>query len=163
MKKRFLLIASLLALSNEVLIAQQTPTGTPPANVNATNNPILRDLAERAWYRGGNNPGGAGGTNNVFGTLWNSPIYTVTNGVNRTKLNGNFTANGATAQYTINGYGFGNTQQTVNPAAICYSVLMELELQIIKDYTTAKVPFLYFILMVLQLAMDTKNLVFDLG
>lgn len=106
MKKRFLLIASLLALSNEALIAQQVPTGTPPANITGAGLPDVRDNAQRSWYRGGNPNIGNGAANNIFGTLWNSPIYTVTNGVNRTKLNGNFTFGGPTAQYTINGYGW---------------------------------------------------------
>lgn len=59
-----------------MVYAQQTPTGTP-GNSND-------------WRRGGNlaAPLGLGGTNNIFGTLWNSPIYTVTNGVNRTVLMG---------------------------------------------------------------------------
>lgn len=93
MKKRFLLIASLLALSNEALIAQQNPTGTPPANITGAGLPNVRDNAQRAWYRGGNPNIGNGGSNNIFGTLWNSPIYTQTNGVNRMKLNGNLSYN----------------------------------------------------------------------
>jgi len=80
MKKRFLLIASLLALSNEALIAQQNPTPytTPFASTPAQ----AVTTANAAWYRGGNSPGGTAGNANIFGTLWNSPIYTVTNGVN---------------------------------------------------------------------------------
>jgi len=33
--------------------------------------------------RGGNFTGGLGGNNNIFDTMWNSPIYTYTNGINR--------------------------------------------------------------------------------
>lgn len=74
-----------------LLMAQTPPQGSPPTN--NTNN-----RAASAWYRGGNNfgsinPPGA----NIFGTLWNSPIYTVTNGVNRMKLNGSL-------NYSIDGY-----------------------------------------------------------
>jgi hypothetical protein len=50
--------------------------------------------ANAAWYRGGNNNTGPAGNANIFGTLWNSPIYTQTAGTNRTKLSGNFTAFG---------------------------------------------------------------------
>ena len=81
----------------------QGPIGNPPSPNTVPNN------ANSAWYRGGNN---IGGTNpigaNIFGTMWNSPIYTYTNGVNRTKLNGTFNA---ATQYTIEGYG---TAQGVN-------------------------------------------------
>jgi hypothetical protein len=80
MKKRFLLIASLLALSNEALIAQQNPTpyATPLASTPAQ----AVTTANAAWYRGGNNNTGPAGNANIFGTLWNSPIYTQTAGVN---------------------------------------------------------------------------------
>ncbi len=63
--------------------AQSNQTGNPPSNnVNAQ--------AKAAWYRGGNFPIGTNPTGaNIFGTMWNSPIYTVTNGINRTRLNGN--------------------------------------------------------------------------
>lgn len=84
-----------------------TPFATTPAQAVTTSN--------AAWYRGGNNNTGSAGNANIFGTLWNSPIYTVTNGLNRSKLNGTFTAVGATAQYGIDGYTtFGNTNTTVN-------------------------------------------------
>ena len=65
-------------------LSQQLPTGTPPANnTNAQ--------ASAGWYRGGNAL--INGGNNVFGTLWNSPIYTRTNGITRTRLNGTLTNN----------------------------------------------------------------------
>lgn len=87
MKKRFLLIASLLALSNEALIAHKNPTPytTPFANTPAK----AVATANAAWYRGGNNNTGPAGNANIFGTKWNSPIYTQTFGITRMKLNGN--------------------------------------------------------------------------
>lgn len=93
MKKRFLLIASLLALSNEALIAQQNPTPytTPFANTPAQ----AVTTANAAWYRGGNNNTGPAGNANIFGTLWNSPIYTQTAGITRMVLRGGGTGNNA--------------------------------------------------------------------
>lgn len=87
MKKNKILLAGFL-ISSCVVNAQTPPQGTPPApNTNAR--------AAAAWYRGGNT---ATTPNNIFGTAagFNSPIYTVTNGTTRTRLNGNFTT-------TING------------------------------------------------------------
>ena len=68
--------------------AQQIPTGNTPAN-----NTTAQALA--AWYRGGNAL--INGNNNIFGTRWNSGIYTMTNGQYRMKLNG-------TVNYPVNGY-----------------------------------------------------------
>ena len=65
----------------------QPPTGTPPPNINNTS-----QTSQSAWYRGGNNPIGFAGTNNIFGTMWNSPIYTYTAGINRSRLNGTLTS-----------------------------------------------------------------------
>ncbi|OIO41420.1 hypothetical protein AUJ10_01010 [Candidatus Pacearchaeota archaeon CG1_02_31_27] len=70
----------------------QAPTGTPPPNINNVN-----QTSQSAWFRGGNFPVGFAGTNNIFGTMWNSPIYTYTNGIGRTKLNGNIS-------YPVNGF-----------------------------------------------------------
>lgn len=64
----------LLCISN-FAFTQQTPTGTPQPSVNYND-----------WFRGGNS--GNNLSPNIFGTNWNSPIYTVTNGVNRTTLMG---------------------------------------------------------------------------
>jgi hypothetical protein len=78
----------LVLLWSNMLLSQTQPTGTPisvPQNSNPQNN--------QAWFRGGNLPGGTGGSNNIFGTNWNSPIYTVTNGTVRTRLNGALAAN----------------------------------------------------------------------
>lgn len=78
MKKITILIGSLLIGS--LIYAQQSPTG------NGGNS--------KEWHRGGNNaaPFGQGGTDNIFGTMWNSPIYTYTDGINRARLNGTLTA-----------------------------------------------------------------------
>jgi hypothetical protein len=87
MKPKHLLF--FILLSTSLISMAQTPTGTPisyPGNANPWYN--------QAWFRGGNLPGGAGGFNNIFGTFWNSPIFTYTNGTNRTRLNAdNTTAN----------------------------------------------------------------------
>jgi hypothetical protein len=70
-------------------LSQQAPTSSsPPPPNNGTNN-------NQFWSRAGNTNNT--GTNNLFGTKWNSPIYTQTNGINRMKLNGDFT-------YSKNGY-----------------------------------------------------------
>lgn len=89
----------LLCLGN-LAFDQQDPTGTPHPNINYND-----------WFRGGNS--GNILSPNIFGTMWNSPIYTQTNGVNRMKLNGAFTSNAT--QYNIDGYSvWGNTATTVN-------------------------------------------------
>lgn len=72
--------------------AQYPPTRTVPA-ANGSDN-------TQFWSRGGNTPG----SNNMLGTLWNSPVYFITGATTptlRMKLNGPFDANG---QYTINGF-----------------------------------------------------------
>jgi hypothetical protein len=101
--KKISVLISTLALTSMVY-AQQTPTGTPGNSSD--------------WRRGGNlaAPPGLGGTNNIFGTMWNSPIYTVTNGVNRTRLNGNLTTtiNGVTKPF--NGYFGIGTSDPFGPA-----------------------------------------------
>src|SRR3989338_4778019 len=104
MKKYNILLG--VILSGASAYAQQVPTNTDPVgNLSGRN-------SEQFWSRAGNT--NLNGTNNVFGTIFNSPIYTITDGTNRTKLNGRFTPGGVSGQYTINGYTFGNTQQTVN-------------------------------------------------
>ncbi len=75
-----------------VVISQQNPTNNNPSV------PAQNGTNDRAfWSRSGNSQ--INGNNNIFGTLWNSPIYTQTNGVNRYKLNGtlNYPVNGFTA------------------------------------------------------------------
>jgi len=85
MKNLFLFI---LGLSMFNIKAQQAPTGNVPAS-----NTTAQALA--AWYRGGNN--NSTGSNNIFGTRWNSGIYTMTNGRFRMRLNGD-------SFYDVNGY-----------------------------------------------------------
>ncbi|MFN4233518.1 MAG: hypothetical protein ACK4IK_01795 [Bacteroidia bacterium] len=50
-------------ISTKSILAQQSPTGS------AGNS--------QEWRRGGNiaAPPGLGGTNNIFGTMWDSPVY----------------------------------------------------------------------------------------
>jgi hypothetical protein len=93
MKLRFSFIAILLIAIPSVF-AQNTITG----NGSVLNTSPVADLARSSWYRGGNFPSvGGAGINNVFGTLWNSSIYTYTNNAFKTKLNGNY-------GYLINGF-----------------------------------------------------------
>jgi hypothetical protein len=70
----------------------QTPTG--PAR--GTFPPIAPNTSI-PWLRGGNLVAGTGGFDNIFGTFFNSPIYTHTNGKNRMIVNGDKTT-------TINSY-----------------------------------------------------------
>ena len=78
MKKRKYLIFGLILCSNQ-LLAQQNPTNTSPggAGPSGQNN-------QQYWSRAGNNSNG--GFNNIFGTLWNSPIWLQTNGLNRVQF-----------------------------------------------------------------------------
>ncbi len=91
------LLIGVLALSG-LTFSQTNPQGNPPPN-----NTNAR--ARAAWYRGGNNfgqnnPPGA----NIFGTMWNSPIYTYTNGIQRTTLLGTTTANIGGTNYNNSGH-----------------------------------------------------------
>jgi hypothetical protein len=110
MKRIKVIVTSLFACS--VLYGQQSPTGNPPSPPTVNNN------ANSAWYRGGNNPIGTSplATNNIFGTRWNSPIYTITGNVTRMKLNG-------TINYPVGGV-LGNRSGflllTNNPNATSY-------------------------------------------
>ncbi len=67
---------------------------TTPLATNASN---VITTANAAWYRGGNQNNGPAGNANIFGTKWNSPIYTITNDQYRMKLNG-------TVNYPVNGF-----------------------------------------------------------
>ena len=84
--KRFILF--ILGLSVFSSVAQQAPIGNVPANTTTAQ-------ANAAWFRGGNNLGTI--PNNIFGTRWNSGIYTITDNQYRMKLNG-------TVSYPVNGY-----------------------------------------------------------
>ncbi|MEZ4936607.1 MAG: tail fiber domain-containing protein [Crocinitomicaceae bacterium] len=85
MKKIYLCV--LFTLSTNIAFLQ-APAGTPGNGQN--------------WRRGGNFaiPGG----DNIFGTFFNSPIYTYTNSLARMKLNGSYNLG---TQYQIEGYGWG--------------------------------------------------------
>ena|GEM_PF-4357491 len=62
--------------------AQQVPSIAYPPNGGQTD--------PNFWSRAGNLGNGANNQNNLFGTKWNSPIYTVTgNNFNVTKKSGN--------------------------------------------------------------------------
>lgn len=104
MKKRILILSGYL-IWGIPLLAQQAPTNNAPGgNLSGSSNQLY-------WSRAGNTD--ANGQNNILGTLWNSPIYTQTNSINRMKLNGSFTA--STNQYPIDGYStWGNTNTTMN-------------------------------------------------
>jgi hypothetical protein len=95
MKKQILLLGVLLCV-HTALKAQQVPTINQPPN-GGQNDPNF-------WARSGN-LGTGGNINNIFGTKWNSPIYTVTGSFNaqsyRMKVNGVFTG---PTQYSINGF-----------------------------------------------------------
>ena len=43
--------------------------------------------ANTAWYRGGNTAGSTPGNANIFGTKWNSGIFTITDNQYRIRLN----------------------------------------------------------------------------
>ncbi len=106
MKKQILFLAGFLLPMGMHVFAQQAPTTTLPSSAsNGT-------ASNQFWSRAGST--NSNGLNNIFGTLWNSPIYTMTNSAYRMKLNGTYTAGGGTAQYGINGYGFGNNNTTIN-------------------------------------------------
>ncbi len=80
------------AIALNLVAMAQIPIGNPPAPNTVPNN------ANSAWYKGGNNLGGSTPAGaNIFGTMWNSPIYTHTNGKNRMIVNGDKTT-------TINSY-----------------------------------------------------------
>lgn len=76
MKKINLLLSTSLITIN--LFSQQAPTGFGTNGVGAN--------ANTYWARGGNLFNNAG--NNIFGTMWNSPIYFYTDGAQRMVLNG---------------------------------------------------------------------------
>ncbi|HEX8515912.1 MAG TPA: tail fiber domain-containing protein [Bacteroidia bacterium] len=85
MKFLVVIVVYILSLNSHVF-AQQPATGTPvgafaPSVGNTT----------RAWLRGGNTATGSGLNDNIFGTAFNSPIYTITNGSHRMRVNGNLT------------------------------------------------------------------------
>lgn len=97
MKKRTILVCAWMMHTGIQLFAQQVPTINQPGGGTAngsTNNQF--------WSRAGNS--NINGQNNLFGTQWNSPIYTVTRNQNRMKLNGDVTYPVATSNQPRNGY-----------------------------------------------------------
>jgi hypothetical protein len=96
-------ITTAIILASISLIAQ-APLGNPPTPYPAFNPPTSQNVANSAWYRGGNTPLGPAGTNNIFGTMWNSPIYTKTNGFTRTRLNGDLTTLINGVNQNVSGY-----------------------------------------------------------
>lgn len=101
MKNKILLSLFLFGINK--IHAQVIPTtaGVAPGQINSTSQ----------WSRGGNSTVGG----NIFGTTYNSPIYTLTGGAGvtslRSKLNGDFLGPN---QYQINGYTFSNNNTGVN-------------------------------------------------
>jgi hypothetical protein len=83
-------------LMGGLLFAQQNPTNNNPSGTASGSG------SNQYWSRAGNNDNQ--GSNNIFGTLWNSPIYTQTNAINRMKLNGNITYSVNNYSQTRNGY-----------------------------------------------------------
>jgi len=99
MKSKILLL-SITTVIHFCANAQQPANG--PTAANTTNTSTKADLA---WRMGGNSWALADPINrrNIFGFGYgNSPIYTQTDGVMRSKLNGTFIG---TTQYSINGFG----------------------------------------------------------
>jgi len=95
MKNKFKIL-SLLLIANGVY-GQQNPTNNDPGGAaSGTNN-------QQYWSRAGNTM--ANGTNNIFGTAagFNSPIYTVTNGLQRMVLMGSNPPGGITGAIVADG------------------------------------------------------------
>lgn len=74
-KVKKIFVASLVSIN---IIAQQAPTPNPASDP-STGLPGPQK-GTVAWYRGGNVPVGPATTNNIFGTMWNSPVYHYTSG-----------------------------------------------------------------------------------
>lgn len=96
MKKRILILTGLLLLGTPIL-AQQQPTINSPAGAVANGSSNMQ-----FWSRAGNS--NAQGLNNQFGTLWNSPLYTITTNKYRMKLNGDVNYSVANDVAPRNGY-----------------------------------------------------------
>lgn len=102
---KFIYLFVFLVILDANALGQFPPTWTSPLNSGQS--------SQDYWSRAGNNTF----SNNIFGLKVNSPLYTVTGSdfpsgnTYRSKLNGSFDAS---TQYSINGYGFGNTNQQIN-------------------------------------------------
>ena len=109
-------ILAIVLFSSTSIMAQPigNPIGYPP-NSNPQNN--------QAWFRGGNYQAGIGNSNNIFGTFWNSGIYTYTASVCRTRLNGSQIANINGVNQNVTGYfgiGLNNYFATETPMAMLH-------------------------------------------
>jgi len=92
MKKRITFLG--LLLFAEFAYSQQPATNNNPSL------PAQNGTNDRAfWSRAGNTQNN--GANNIFGTLWNSPIYTQTNGVQRTVLMGSTPAGSISGSFGL--------------------------------------------------------------
>ncbi len=98
MKRIIQIVASIVLLTSNTSNAQTIPS---QGNGNATSD---------FWSRSGNLPTTGA---NIFGTRWNSPIYTITGGIStsnvRMKVNGDFLFN---TQYPIDNYNWGQQVNT---------------------------------------------------
>jgi hypothetical protein len=72
---------TILAMIISTSLLAQTPTGFPPTPLPAFSLTEVSNAANSSWYRGGNTT--AYNTNNIFGTMWNSPVYHYNNGKQR--------------------------------------------------------------------------------
>ena len=80
--------------TSSILFGQQNATNNNPSV------PAQNGTNDRAfWSRSGNTP--INGNNNIFGTLWNSPIYTKTNGIQRQILMGSNPAGSVTGSFGL--------------------------------------------------------------
>ncbi|MES2134394.1 MAG: tail fiber domain-containing protein [Bacteroidota bacterium] len=78
--KKYKNLAGILCFSSTILLAQQSPTNTNPSGVASGTND------KQFWSRAGNT--NTQGTNNIFGTMWNSPIWMTTNNAFRMAIFG---------------------------------------------------------------------------
>jgi hypothetical protein len=90
MKTKFLFLIAIIHFASN---AQQVPTVNAPGGVIPSG-----QNDEQFWSRAGNINSPITNINNIFGTRWNSGIYTITDNQNRMKLNGS-------VNYPVNGFG----------------------------------------------------------
>ena len=82
-------------------ICQQVSTPVAP-NTDPTITLSTPQKGGFAWFRGGNtNTGNNAFANNIFGTLWNSPIYTKTDNIQRQILMGTSPAGSITGAFGL--------------------------------------------------------------
>lgn len=99
------ILTILTGLSTGYTFAQSI--GSPP--LEATNPSTAVTTSNFAWYRGGNNPGGSAGFNNILGTRWNSDIWIMTNST----IKARFTHNNVLSSWSGN---LGDGLRIVAPA-----------------------------------------------